>query len=250
MILKSNSLLIKLLSFILLLIFWLIMASILDIETLPSPIEVFFKLHKDLSNGSLLYHLSITLYRVLVSFLLAMLIGVTIGILMGNSRQINNILDSWNIIFLNIPALVLIILSYVWFGLTELAAIIAVSLNKIPNVIVTVREGARAVNKEFLQVAEIYKVSRLKKFTLFYLPQLYPYLIASARGGISLIWKIVLVVELLGRSNGIGFKLHEFFQFFDITSILAYTFAFVVIMIAIENFFFVPLDKMANKWRT
>tara|TARA_Y100000813_G_scaffold188279_1_gene162396 strand:- start:1 stop:681 length:681 start_codon:yes stop_codon:yes gene_type:complete len=226
------------------------MASILDIETLPSPIEVFFKLHKDLSNGSLLYHLSITLYRVLVSFLLAMLIGVTIGILMGNSRQINNILDSWNIIFLNIPALVLIILSYVWFGLTELAAIIAVSLNKIPNVIVTVREGARAVNKEFLQVAEIYKVSRLKKFTLFYLPQLYPYLIASARGGISLIWKIVLVVELLGRSNGIGFKLHEFFQFFDITSILAYTFAFVVIMIAIENFFFVPLDKMANKWRT
>ena len=250
MIVKSNSLLIKLLSFILLIIFWLIMASILDIETLPSPIEVFFKLHKDLSNGSLLYHLSITLYRVLVSFLLAMLIGVTIGILMGNSRQINNILDSWNIIFLNIPALVLIILSYVWFGLTELAAIIAVSLNKIPNVIVTVREGARAVNKEFLQVAEIYKVSRLKKFTLFYLPQLYPYLIASARGGISLIWKIVLVVELLGRSNGIGFKLHEFFQFFDITSILAYTFAFVVIMIAIENFFFVPLDKMANKWRT
>ena len=250
MLVKSNPFLIKLLSFILLLIFWFLIASILDIETLPSPVAVFFKLHKDLSNGSLLYHLSITLYRVLISFLLAMFIGIAIGILMGNSKKINNILDSWNIIFLNIPALVLIILSYVWFGLTELAAIIAVSLNKIPNVIVTVREGARAVNKEFLQVAEIYKVSKLKKFTLFYLPQLYPYLIASARGGISLIWKIVLVVELLGRSNGIGFKLHEFFQFFDITSIFAYTFAFVVIMIAIENFFFVPLDKMANKWRT
>tara|TARA_B100001027_G_scaffold185147_1_gene137361 strand:- start:119 stop:658 length:540 start_codon:yes stop_codon:yes gene_type:complete len=179
-----------------------------------------------------------------------MFIGVVIGILMGNNKKIDSILDSWNIIFLNIPALVLIILSYVWFGLTELAAIIAVSLNKIPNVIVTIREGARAVNRDLLQVAEIYRVSKSKKFTLFYLPQLYPYLIASARGGISLIWKIVLVVELLGRSNGIGFKLHEFFQFFDITSILAYTFAFVVIMIAIENLFFVPLDKMANKWRT
>ena len=186
----------------------------------------------------------------LVSFLLAMFIGVVIGILMGNNKKIDNILDSWNIIFLNIPALVLIILSYVWFGLTELAAIIAVSLNKIPNVIVTIREGARAVNRDLLQVAEVYRVSKTKKFTLFYLPQLYPYLIASARGGIALIWKIVLVVELLGRSNGIGFKLHEFFQFFDITSILAYTFAFVVIMVAIENFFFVPLDKMANKWRT
>ena len=250
MIIKNNSFLIKMFSFIALLIFWLVIASTFNIETLPSPLEVFLKLQKDVSNGSLPYHLSITLYRVLVSFLLAMSIGVGIGILMGNSKRINNILDSWNIIFLNIPALVLIILSYVWFGLTELAAIIAVSLNKIPNVIVTIREGAKAVNKELLQVAEIYGVSKLKKFTLFYLPQLYPYLIASARGGISLIWKIVLVVELLGRSNGIGFKLHEFFQFFDITSILAYTFAFVVIMITIENLFFVPLDKRVNKWRT
>ena len=60
---------------------------------------------------------------------------------MGNNRKVDQFLDSWNILFLNIPALVLIILSYIWFGLTEMAAIIAVSLNKIPNVIVTVREG-------------------------------------------------------------------------------------------------------------
>ena len=128
---------------------------------------MFFKLQKDLSNGSLIYHLSITLYRVLVSFLLAMFIGVAIGILMGNNKKIDNILDSWNIIFLNIPALVLIILSYVWFGLTELAAIIAVSLNKIPNVIVTIREGARAVNRDLLQVAEVYRVSKSKSLLYF-----------------------------------------------------------------------------------
>ena len=247
---KNNSFLLKILSILLLFAIWFVSSSLLNLETLPSPVKVFFKLKKDLLNGDILYHLSITLYRVLISFLLAMFIGIILGILMGNNKKINNLLDSWNIIFLNIPALVLIILSYVWFGLTELAAIIAVSLNKIPNVIVTIREGAKAVNTQLLEVAEIYKINRIKKFFLFYLPQLYPYLIASARGGISLIWKIVLVVELLGRSNGIGFKLHEFFQFFDITSILAYTFAFVIIMIAIENFLFVPLDKMANKWRS
>mgnify|MGYP001423901041 CR=1 FL=1 len=49
--------------------------------------------------------------------------------------------------FLNIPALVLIILSYIWFGLTEVAAIVAVSLNKIPNVVVTIREGAKSIDK-------------------------------------------------------------------------------------------------------
>ena len=152
--------------------------------------------------------------------------------------------------FLNIPALVLIILSYVWFGLTEIAAIIAVSLNKIPNVIVTVREGAKTVDEKLLEVAKIYKIKKLKRFLVFYLPQLYPYLIASARGGIALIWKIVLVVELLGRSNGIGFKLHEFFQFFDIASILAYTFAFIFVMLFIENFVVQPIENKVNKWRS
>ncbi len=245
----NNSILIKITSLLFLFLIWSFFSSLLNMETLPSPNLVLLTLQEELLEGNLLFHLGITLYRVLISFLLAMLIGITLGIIMGNSKKINNLLDAWNITFLNIPALVLIILSYVWFGLTELAAIIAVSLNKIPNVVVTIREGAKAVDKKLLEIAEVYKVNKIKKFFIFYLPQLYPYLIASARGGISLIWKIVLVVELLGRSNGIGFKLHEFFQFFDIASILAYTFSFVIVMLAIENFIFVPLDNVANKWR-
>ena len=111
---KNNSFLLKILSIFLLFAIWFISSSLLNLETLPSPVKVFFKLKKDLLNGNILYHLSITLYRVLVSFLLAMFIGIILGILMGNNKKINNLLDSWNIIFLNIPALVLIILSYVY----------------------------------------------------------------------------------------------------------------------------------------
>ena len=81
--------------------------------------------------------------------------------IMGNYKNLDSFFDGWNILFLNIPALVLIILSYIWFGLTEVAAIIAVSLNKIPNVIVTVREGAKSIDKSLLQVAFIYKVSKI-----------------------------------------------------------------------------------------
>ena len=75
------------------------------------------------------------------------------------------------------------------------------------------------------------------------LPQLYPYLLSSARSGLSLIWKIVLVVELLGRSNGVGFKLYGFFQFFDISGILAYTLAFVILIIFVEFILIRPFEK-------
>ena len=73
--------------------------------------------------------------------------------------------------------------------------------------------------------------------------------LAAARTGLALIWKIVLVVELLGRSDGIGFKLHVFFQNFDVTGILAYSLAFIVVVQAIELAVLAPLDRMTRAWR-
>ena len=237
-------------SFIFLFILWELLSNFSNPTTFPSLLVIVKTLYSEILDGELIFHLGITLYRVFVSFFIAMILGTFIGMLMGNYKKFDTFFDGWNILFLNIPALVLIILSYIWFGLTEVAAIIAVSLNKIPNVIVTIREGAKSIDKSLLQVALVYKVSKIKKFFIFYIPQLFPYIIAAARGGIALIWKIVLVVELLGRSNGVGFKIHEFFQFFDIKSILAYTIAFVIVMIGLELLCFKPLDNYSRRWRT
>ena len=55
-------------------------------------------------------------------------------------------------------------------------------------------------------------------------PQLAPYLASAARSGLSLVWKIALIVELLGRPNGVGFEIGVAFQLFDVTHILAYAF--------------------------
>lgn len=194
--------------------------------------------------GDMLANLGITLTRVLISFIIAMILGVFIGILMGTSKRLNQLSDTLLIIALNIPALVTILLCYIWFGLVESAAILAVVINKIPTVVVMIREGARVVDEDLLSVAKVYKLSLRKTFFKVFLPQLYPYIMASARAGLSLIWKIVLVVELLGRSDGVGFALNTLFQFFDIAGILAYTFAFISIVLVIENLIFRPLDKL------
>jgi len=98
-------------------------------------------------------------------------------------------------------------------------------------------------------VAQVYRLSRARILFKTYLPQLYPYLMAAARSGLSLIWKIVLVVELLGRSNGVGFQLHSFFQFFDIASILAYTLAFVGVILFFEMAVLRPLEVRLTRWR-
>ncbi len=200
--------------------------------------------------GSLLFDLGITLLRVVAAFVVAMAVGTAIGIAMGFNRQLDHLLDGWLILFLNIPALVTIILCLIWFGMNEFAAILAVALNKIPNVVVTVREGARAIDRDLLQVAQTFRVGRRKTFFTFFLPQLYPYLMAAGRSGIALIWKIVLVVELLGRPNGIGFHMNQFFYFYDIASLLAYTLAFVVVMLLVEMALVERLERRLMRWRT
>ena len=168
---------------------------------------------------------------------------------MGRLNWFDKIFDAWIIIALNIPALVTIILCYVWLGLTEVAAIIAVSVNKIPTVVVTLREGVRALDSKLDEVAALYRLPKSRRLIYVHFPQLYPYLMVAARSGLALIWKIVLVVELLGRSDGVGFQLGIYFQFFDITGILAYTFAFAGVILAVEAGILRPLEKRATRWR-
>ena len=125
----------------------------------------------------------------------------------------------------------------------------AVAINKIPNVVVTLREGARALNLDYTEMAQVFRLGRVKTLRHVVLPQLSPFIVAAARSGLALIWKIVLVVELLGRSNGVGFQLNLFFQLFDVASILAYTIAFVVVVQVIELGILQPLETRANRWR-
>ena len=140
-------------------------------------------------------------------------------------------------------------LAYIWIGLTETAAIMAVAINKIPNVTVTIREGARAMDPQLTEMARIYRFSRRQMLTEVMLPQLHPYIAAAARSGIALIWKIVLVVELLGRSNGVGFQIHLYFQLFDVRAILGYTLAFVAVMLVVEFAVLQPWERRASRWR-
>ncbi len=228
---------------------WAVAAEIVQSRELPGPLAVVRYIVEQSLNGDMLFHLGMTLWRVIASFVIAMAIGTIIGLAMGQSALTNRIGDPWLIFFLNIPALVVIILAYIWIGLTEVAAIAAVAINKIPNVVVTIREGARALDPGLDEMARAYRMTGWEKLRHVVLPQLQPYFAAATRSGIALIWKIVLVVELLGRSNGVGFQLHINFQLFDVTAILGYTLAFIIVMLAVELLLVQPIERHTTRWR-
>ena len=239
----------RLASAAILLLGWQIAASHAHNRLLPTVSAVVAAMAQQIASGALPWNLGISLARVAAAFVLAMLLGSGIGIAMGRSRRLDLWLDNAITVLLNLPALVLIVLIYVWFGLNEIAAIAAVALNKLPNTVVTMREGARTLDPGLTEMARSFHMSRWRTLRHVILPQLVPYAFAAARAGLALIWKIVLVVELLGCSNGVGFQIQVYFQLFDVTLILAYTVAFILVAQAIEWLAMQPLERWATRWR-
>ncbi len=240
----------RLLSLAALVVLWWAAARIAASPTLlPGPLAVLRVVWRETQDGAMPRNIGASLLRVAAAFVLAMLVGVVAGYAAGRSRRIDALLDPPLVIALNLPLLVVVILSYIWLGLNDVAAVLAVALAKLPTVVVTVREGARALDPGLDDVALVYRIGRWRRLRRLVLPQLAPYLAAAGRSGLSLTWKVVLVVELLGRPNGVGFALNLFFQNFDVAGILAYGLAFAGIMLVIETALLQPLERRARAWR-
>ena len=239
----------RVLSLLILIAIWQIIAAMANSLLLPEPAAVVATMVREARSGALFFNLGMTLARVIVSFGIAMLFGTLFGIAMGRSRTLDKLADPWLVVLLNLPALVIIVLAYIWIGLTETAAIIAVALNKLPNTTVTIREGARALDPGLQEMATMFAMPWRTRFQHILLPQLAPYIAAATRSGLSLVWKIVLVAELLGRPNGIGFEIYTAFQLFDVKLLLAYALPFIAIMLGIEALVVQPFERHVSRWR-
>ncbi len=239
----------RLISFLALIGLWQVAAHFGNPRLLPGPIAVFATTESEAASGALFTALGITLARVAAAFLLAMAAGSAIGYAMGRSAVFDRVADPWVIVLLNLPALVIIVLAYIWVGLNEAAAMGAVALNKLPVTVVTIREGVRAIDTRLDEMALVFGFSPVKRFAHVVAPQLAPYFAAATRAGLSLVWKIVLVVELMGRPNGVGFEINTAFQLFDVPLLLAYALPFTAIMLIIETLMVQPLERHVSRWR-
>lgn len=233
----------------LLLLIWQIAAWIAQSRFLPGPVPVAVEIRDLIWQGPLLGDFRETLLRATIGFVAAMGIGTLIGILLGRSNWADKLFAPWVIVGLNIPAIVVGIICYISLGLTDFALILAVVINKVPLVITMMREGVRALSADLDELAQTFRLPLMRRLRLVLVPQLLPYFLAAARAGLSLVWKMVLVFEVLGSDGGVGFRVGLYFQLFDMTGILAYACCFVAVIMALEYGAFRPLEGRLLQWR-
>lgn len=230
-------------------LWWLIAREAAAPQLLPAPGRVAAFAWSAAASGEMARQIGATLLRVAAAFALSMTFGAIGGYAAGRSASANAVMDPWLIVGLNLPVLVVIVLAYIWVGLNEIAAVLAVTIAKTPSVMVIMREGTRALDPGLEDLAAVYRLPPLRRVRRIVLPQLAPYLAAAGRSGLSITWKIVLIVELLGRPDGVGFVLNLYFQSFNVAGILAYGLAFAAIMLCVESALLQPWERRANAWR-
>jgi NitT/TauT family transport system permease protein len=230
-------------------VLWWLGSLILPPTILPGPGVVAVELINNYREGVLLSNFLATMTRFVLGFVLAMGAGIAFGTLMGLSRTAEEFFDLWIMVGITIPSLAILLILYILFGLNEFATVLAIGMSAFPAIAINVWQGVKSVDNKLLAMGRVYGINKTRRFTQIVFPQIAPYLVASSRFGLGIIWKITVVAELIGRDSGIGFQLHYWFQLFNMPQVFAWTLFFTLIMLVIELGIFKPVERRLFRWR-
>ncbi len=189
-----------------------------------------------------------TLSRIFQGLIFSMLIGTALGLSMGLQRNVEAFLDSWIMVLLTFPAVCWAFLSVLWFGLSDIGPVLTIVLLVFPFVAMNVWEGTKAMEKDLIDMAKVYKAKRYLTVRKVLIPQLMPYLFSSMRIALSLSWKIALVGEAFAAGSGVAQKLTYYFEDTRVDMMLAWGISFMIVMVLIDLFVFRIWERRTFAW--
>lgn len=230
-------------------VIWWVLSLFFKPEFFPSPLLVFSEVKSIFVTGIFFKHMGKTLIRIIFGFSFAMILSLFLGILMGKSSYIEKLLEPEILIGLTIPALAWSIISIMWFGLKDTAAIFAIVMLITPMITVNILQGVKNLDKSLIEMGISFRANRKMILKEIIIPQLMPYILAGSRFGLSLAWKVVVIAEMLGLTSGIGYMIAFWFGMFSMKGVLAWTLSFTIIMFIFEYGFLAPLERKWAQWR-
>lgn len=200
-----------------LLLIWQIAANIgwLEKRILPAPSAVVLAFWHLLLSGELFTHVRVSAGRALLGLLIGGGLGLVLGLLNGTSRFAANLLDSTLQMIRNIPALALIPLVILWFGIDETAKLFLVAVGVFFPVYINTYHGIRSVDPDLIEMGNAYGLSRRELYQQIILPGAMPSILVGLRFSLGLVWVILIVAETISAQSGIGFmtmNAREFLQ--------------------------------------
>jgi sulfonate transport system permease protein len=199
------------------LIVWELASSFawLSTRVLPEPLAVATAFWKLLLSGELLHHVAVSSGRAVAGLAIGGGLGLALGLLTGSFRLFETLLDTSLQMMRNIPALALIPLVILWFGIDESAKLFLVAVGVFFPIYLNTFHGIRSVDPGLIEMARSYGLSGWSLYRQVILPGALPSVLVGLRFSLGLMWVLLIVAETISAQAGIGYltmNAREFLQ--------------------------------------
>ncbi|GAA4707364.1 ABC transporter permease [Brevibacillus fulvus] len=215
---------------------------------LPTPLEIAEAFVQLTLSGELLAHLKISVVRASIGFLLGGGLGLLFGLLVGFFNKAEQSLDPTFQMIKTIPHLAVLPLFILWFGFGELSKILLIAKGAFFPIYLNTFLGIRGVDSRLFEVARVLEFSRLQLITKLIVPAALPNILLGVRLSLGIAWLGLVVAELMGSSEGIGYMITDARQFSQTAIVFVGIIIFAVVG-KITDSFVRFLENRLLKWR-
>ncbi len=239
----------RMLLVLLILVVWAIAAHGVPAFVLPGPQRVWNAWLGLVGTESFWRDLGSTFGRVVVGFVLAAIAGTVGGLILGANRTLGQFFEPILAVVNTVSSAIWAIFAIIWFGISDATTIFVVFMTAMPLVLTNVWAGTQTVSADFIELARTFRMSRNKVITKIYLPTIMPYFFSGARLAFGFGWRVSLVAETLGATNGIGFRLRQAADLVQTDQVFAWTLTLVAMMVVLEMMILKPLENHLFRWK-
>lgn len=188
-------------------------SGLVNRDFLPAPDDVWAAAVELWGEGIMMHDLRVSLARAAVGFVMGSTLGVGMGLLTARSRIVSTLLTPFLTLLRPIPAIALVPLAIVWFGIGEGSKYFVITYTVFLAVWLNAHHGASEVAPTYIRASRSLGASPAREFFEVVLPAAAPYIVAGLRMGAALAFLSLVAAELSGASAGIGFRIQEARQF-------------------------------------
>jgi NitT/TauT family transport system permease protein len=228
---------------------WTLASTRVPAFVLPGPDKVLHALVALMQTDSFTHDVLTTLSRIVTGFILATLIGTPLGLALGSSRVLARFFEPLLAVMNTVSSAIWAVFAIIWFGISNATTIFVVFMTAMPLILTNVWQGSQNVDKLHVDLARSFRMSRVQILRKIYLPTILPYFFSGARLAFGFGWRVSLVAETLGSSDGIGYRLRQAADLVQTDQVFAWTLLLVVLMLVFESGLLKPLERRLFRWK-
>jgi NitT/TauT family transport system permease protein len=181
----------------------------------PGPTEVVTAFVKLISSGKLFNDILVTLYKVLFGMLLASVVGITLGIILGWFKRLETLCQLVISILRPIPPIAWIPFSIIWFGIGVGPAIFIIFMGCVFPILISTIDGVHRTDPVLIEAAQSFGASNSQMLTEVVIPSSLPYIVSGLKVAIGIALMCTISGEMIGSSSGIGYMILTSTNLFD-----------------------------------